>query len=85
MATSMAIRVIMKVPANSGTAPKLAVLSTPSPRPAASWKLLPGSQVVPVMKVQKLSIWKKRMASKMMEARMPNVVTMEIIAAPIST
>ena len=84
IATSIATAVIMKVPANSGTEPNWAALPPSSARPAASRKLAPGFQVVPVMKSQKFCIWKKRRASPMIDTSMPRVVKMEISAAPAS-
>jgi len=83
-ATTMAMAVTIKVPANSGTEPNTAPSpsATSPPRPAASRNEFPGDQTVPVMNSQTLTSRKKRMASKMMESTMAMVVMIEIRAAP---
>ena len=62
--------VITNVPANIGNAPNLLPIT-------------PGDHVAPVMKYQKLLNLKNSIASKRIENKIPNVVKIEITAAPI--
>ena len=81
IATSIAMSVIIKVPANSGTEPNFAPESTPSASlPVLSKNASPGDQVVPVIKYQMLFASKNSIASSRIDNKIAKVVRIEIVA-----
>ena len=80
VAIVIAISVIMNVPRNSGSIPKLLPLSALSPNSAVC-----GRHSVPNMKSMKDTFWKKSHDSNIMERIMSNVMIIEIEAEQNNT